>query len=100
MIHRVNIFLNLVNATLISFIHIPFPEICSDILYFLVKRLNSLVVNGEYYCQGVCKHFRPDEQDTCSVVEENEHSDGEDGYEQEDGFRRISESEPNGEKND
>ena len=73
MFHRLNVCVNLLTATLISIIYVPFPEICDDILYFLVKRLTSLVNrDGEYYCKNFCGCVRPDEQDACSVVEENE----------------------------
>ena len=95
MFHRLNVCINLLNATLISIIYVPFPDICGDILYYLVKRVNSLVLNGEYYCKDVHRRFRPDEQDACSVVEENEPDDGSNDYGQENEFGRISESESN-----
>ena len=101
MFHRLNVCINLLTATLISIIYVPFPDICGDILYFLVKRLTSLVNrDGEYYCKNFCGCVRPDEQDACSVVEENDQSDGENGPTCENEFGRISGTESDGENND
>ena len=101
MFHRLNVCVNLLTATLISIIYVPFPDICDDILFFLVKRLTSLINrDGEYHCKNFCGCVRPDEQDACSVVEENEQSDGSVGHEQADEFGRISGPESDGEEHD
>ena len=100
LIHRFNIFVNLLVATFIGFIHVPMPEISEDIVYYLVKRLDRLVSNGESYSDSIHSSVQSDESDACSVVAQNEPGDGPGGPFEEDGYRQPSELESDGKKND
>ena len=98
--YRVNVFINLALAAFIGFIHVPVPEICNDILYYLVKRVNRLVENGEPNSSGIHSGIQPDGEDTCSVVAQNEQGDGQDGPVSEDESGGAGELEPDGEEDD
>ena len=98
MLYRFNIFVNLVVATFVGFIHVPIPEICSDLLYYLVKRVNRLVTNGEPSSSDVYSGVQPDGEDACSVVAQNEPGDGQDGPLGEDESGGVGELESDGKK--
>jgi hypothetical protein len=75
---RINALFSLLLASVISVIYVPFPDFCSDIVYYLVKRTARIIENDESEREPVCEDVQPDGEDSCSVVEENESSDGED----------------------
>ena len=100
MIHRVAVFVHLAVATVLSVIYIPFPEICDGIIHFLVKRVDYIIVNGESYCEHFHQRIQSSGEDACSVVEENEPGDGEDGHVSEVESRRDGELQPDGCKDD
>ena len=100
MIHRVAVFVHLVVATIVSIIYIPFPEVCDAVMYHLVKNTERLIANGESCSQQFCKCVQSEGEDACSVVEENEQGDGEDGSYEEHESERDSELESDGCKDD
>ena len=76
---RINALFSLLLASVISVIYVPFPDFCSDIVYYLVKRTTRIIENDESDREPICEDVQPEGEDACSVVEENESSDGEDG---------------------
>jgi hypothetical protein len=100
MIHRVSVCVHLVVAAALSIIYIPFPEICDGIIHYLVKRVDTIITNGEPNRQCFCQRVQSDGEDARSVVEENEQGDGQDGSFSEDESGGTSELESDGRKND
>jgi len=75
---RINALFSLLLASVISVIYVPFPDFCADIVYYLVKRTVRIIENDESEREPICEDVQPDGEDACSVVEENESSNGED----------------------
>lgn len=100
MIHRVSVFVHLVVAAALSIIYVPFPEVCDGIIHYIVKKVDYIITNGESSCQHFCKCVQSSGEDACSVVEENEQGDGQDGSISEDESGRVSELESDGRKDD
>lgn len=100
MINRIAAFIHLAVATVISIIYIPFPEMCDAVMFHLVKNTEHLILNGEPRSKQFCKCVQADGEDACSVVEENEPSDGEDRSDDEHESDGDGEREPDGCKDD
>lgn len=100
MIHRFGVFIHLTVAAALSIVYVPFPEICDGLLHYIVKRVDHLIVNGEPCCEQVCKFVQSDGEDACSVVEENEQGNGEDGSVSEDELGGTSGLKSDGSKDD
>ncbi len=95
---RLNAFLSLALASVLSLIYVPFPSFCGDIVYYLVKRSERLIINGESDRKQFCPGFQTDGEDTCSVVEENEPNDGQAGPGDADELGGVDQREPDGGK--
>jgi hypothetical protein len=76
---RVKALFGILLASALSIIYVPFPDITGDIVYYLVKRSARIIENDESNRQQVCEGVQPEGEDACSVVEENEPCDGENG---------------------
>jgi len=100
MIHRLSVCVHLVIAAALSIIYVPLPEICDGIIHYIVKKVDYIITNGEPYSQCVCPCVQSDGEDTCSMVEENEQGDGQDGSISENESRRTSQLESDGRKDD
>jgi len=97
-IARLNVLMSLALASVLAVLHVPFPSFCGDIIYYLVKRSERLIINGESDCKQFCPCVQTDGEDACSVVEENEPDDGLGGPREADESGGVDQREPIGGK--
>ena len=98
--YRVNAVLSLALATVLGLLYIPIPESCGDIVYYLIKRAERILINGEPNRDQFCQCFQPDGEEPCDLAEEHEQDDGEAGSVCENELGGDCEREPDEEKND
>jgi hypothetical protein len=100
MLYRVNAVLSLALATLLGFLYIPIPESCNDIVYYLIKRAERILINGEPNRDQFCQCFQSDGEESCDLAEEYEQDDDEAESVDENELGGDCERESDGEKND
>ena len=93
---RINVFIHIITAAILSFLYVPFPETCDGIIHYIVKRIDHIITNGESNCQKFCQCVQPDGEDSRSVVAENDQGDGQDRHDETSESGRDGEFEPIG----
>ena len=87
-------------GTIIAAVYVPYPYLIHDVFVFLIKNIESYVINGFEDDESVCGEVQSDGNDACSVVEENGGNDDGIGPGETNGFVKIGESEPDEGHND
>jgi len=98
--YRVKAVIGLALATFLGFLYIPIPQSCNDIIFYLVKRTERILINGESNRDQFCQCFQSDGEESCDLAEEHEQDDGEAESVSENELGGDCEREPDGEKND
>ena len=73
--YRINAVLSLALATVLGILYIPIPDSCGDIVYYLVKRVERILINGEPNRDQFCQCFQSDGEESCDLAEEHEQDD-------------------------
>ena len=97
---RIQVFLNLLLASVVSFFEIPIQNLFPGVVRCIVKRVNCFLENGEQVSESICEEVQSSRNGACDLAEADDESDGESHGSNEDGSVTSGEHQPDGGEND